>query len=324
MSKPSLVPHEETRLFVPYFYLLSGGSSGLSPIGAGVSVVEEDSMIVLVTAERVLYELDLQRLNFMEGSLATHRGTSHPHPLYCQRGYQVSSDGVRVVGFYIRCSEGSTTTTSERHEELGSPDFTRCRLELKFLDLSGTADHVQTTVLEYIGPKSPVSPNSHMHTITFSPDLSMLQAGPHIFDLSAPPHPRRLSFPDSSFEIMRLERHSQISFSSCNYYLVIIEGEGEDDEARIGCTTIRLFQLCRTAGKIEEIKKAGLDDLIADGCCAAFFHPVLPLLVATCITYREIDVKGTVCAIKVVEIDLDAFKFAQTYTREYRPAIDRE
>lgn len=276
-------------------------------------MAEEDSMIILVTEDRVLYELDLQRLNFKEGTLATPRDTEFPYRPYCRRDYLVSSNGCRVVGFYIRCRKWSDTTSCEsKEEQSASLDLSKTRMELKFFGFFETTEQVQTLELEYSGPELL---DFHEHVITFSPDLSMLQAGPHVFDLLAPGHPR-LSFPDSPLDSLRRGANSYISFSACNAYLIVIKGK--DEVAQNEHAMFGLFRISRTAGKIERIAVAGLDDLVADSFCAPF-HPVLPLLLLTCITDQENLVEDLAKAIKVMEIDLEAFIFAQIDIPKHQP-----
>ena len=306
VSKPSFVPQKETILLVPRFFPASNDASDRFPPGSTVCVAEEDSMIILVTKHRVVYELDLQRLNFKEDTLSTPGDMNYPYQLYCQRYYRVSDNGCRIVGLYLRCPKWSDATTCGREEEQpASQDCGKTRLELMIFDLSGTAEQVQTVELEYSDPNSPAF---HEHVITFSPDLSLLQAGPHVFDLLAPGHPS-LSFPDSPLDNLQRGKNSSISFSACNLYLTILEGK--NDVTQNKPATLEIFRICRTAGKIDKIVIAGLGDLIADASCAAF-HPVLPLLVLTCITRRrrEMDVWDVASSIKVMEIDLEALSFA--------------
>lgn len=224
----------------------------------------------------------------------------------------MSKNGRQVVGIYIWCSEhcGPVKCECEKEQqELGESNDTR--MELKFFDLSGAAGQTQTFELEYSDLNLSAS---HTHVITFSPDLSMLQAGPYIFDLLAPGHPQ-LSFPSSPLNHLRHDEGARICFSACNGYLAIIEGrdvDANDKNALFG-----LFRICRTAGKIEKISITGLDDLVADGIEAAF-HPTLPLLLLTYVTYRGSDVGDVTKAVKVAEIDLEALKSVQTVVPKHR------
>lgn len=316
LSKPSSIPQGETRLFVPGFLAISNHTSNLFPSGGTVCVVEEDSIIILVDKDRVLYKLDLQPLNFKEGTLATPEDTSFPYQPYCHRDYLVSSNGCRVVGLYVRCPEWSNATNCESNEEQSaSLDFSKIRIGLKSFEFSATTDQVQTLELEYSDPESPDFHSDH--AITFSPDLSMLQAGLHVFDLLAPGHPR-LSFPDSPLDDLRHGESSFICFSACNCYLIIIEGKGEGAQNELA--TFGLFRVSPTAGKIEKIAIVGLDDLAADGFCAAF-HPVLPLLLLTCITSQGNRLEDVTKFIRVMEIDLEAFKFVQIDLPKHQPFI---
>lgn len=65
-------------------------------------------------------------------------------------------------------------------EQIAFLDLGKTSLELKFFDLSWIADWVQTIDLKYSDLESP---SFHEHVITLSPDLSILQAGLHVFDL---------------------------------------------------------------------------------------------------------------------------------------------
>lgn len=268
-------------------------------------MAEEHSSIFLISEDRVLYELDLQRLNFSDGTLATSGGTDFPHQPYCKNDYRVSTNGSRVVGLCIRCPKWPGVTTYVREEEQSaSPDICKTRMELKIVNLSGTLDHAQTIDLEYSDPDSSAV---HAHDITLSPDFSLMQAGPHIFDLSAPGHPQ-LSFPDSPLSRLRSEEGSCIYFSVCGHYLIITEGKNVEADNKFA--TFGLFRICRAAGHIEKVAIAGLDELVADGFEAAF-HPILPLLLLTYVTYHGNDVEDVANVTNVLEIDLEASKVVQ-------------
>ena len=102
-------------------------------------MIDEDSLVILVTMDRVMYEIDLQTLKLEDSILATTEGFNSLYRPFCHSGYRISNNGSRIVGFYMRCPEGSET-----EEHLETLDVGKTRLELKFCDLSGTADHVQT------------------------------------------------------------------------------------------------------------------------------------------------------------------------------------
>ena len=292
MNKPSFIPQEETMAFVPNFY----------PSEGSVSVAEEDSMVILINLDREVYELDFQCLKLKNGILATTEGIHSPYRPYCNSDYRISRNGSSIVRHYIRCPEWSEIIMRHHAGEHSAVlEIGKTRLELKMLDLSGTADQVQTLELEFTEPQSP---DFHMHVITFSPDLSIVQAGADIFDLLVPGHPR-LSFPDNPLDKPRPGAHSKIIFSSCNRYLVLTEskyGEATDLSARY-----RIFRIYRTVGNIEKVAIPGLDDLVADGFSAAF-HPELPLLVLTCYTRPEPGVRNAAIYINAIEIDLEALK----------------
>ena len=262
-------------------------------------------MIILVDRDRLIYEIDLERLEFKAGSLTSSMGSNLQHQLYSQRHYRVSSNGLGVVGLYIKCPASSNTTTCDHEKEPPmSPALRKTRLELKFVDLSGTADQMRTIELEYLDSYPSMS---HKQGFTFSPDLSLLQVGPHIFDLLAPGHPQ-LYFPESPLGNLQggpLVPRSRISFSSCNGYLKIIQGE--DPVAKGGKATLGLYRICRTGGRIERIVIADLEGLVADSIRATF-HPMLPLLMLTCITYGGHDLEDTVTDARVMEVDLEALE----------------
>ena len=292
MNKPSFIPQEETIVFVP----------DLSPISASVCVVEEDSMIILTTMDRVVYELDFQSLKLKDGILATTVGINSSYQPYCNSDYQISSNGSRIVERCIRCPELPEFTTHDHAEKHSAAlDIGMTRLELKMFDLSETADRVQTLKLEYADPQSS---SFHIHIITLSPDLSIVQAGAHIFNLLAPGHPL-LSFPDDSLDKLREEENSSITFSSCNRYLVLIRNK--DDVATEASARCGIFRCYRTVGKIEKVAIPGLGDLVADSFSAAF-HPELPLLMLKCFTHPEPGIRNTANYMTVIEIDLEALK----------------
>ena len=267
-------------------------------------MAEEDSMVILVTNDRVVYELDLQSLKLEDGILATTEGINSPYRPYCDSGYRISRNGSRIVELYIRCPDRSEITRRGHAEEHSAAlDMGKTRLELRMFDLSGTADQIQTLELEYTEHQSS---DSHIHVFEFSPDLSIVQAGAHIFDLLAPGYPR-LSFPDNPLNKPRQGENSSITFSSCNRYLVIIKSK--DDVTTDKSATHGIFRIYRTVGKIEEVAIPGLGDLVADGFSAAF-HPELPLLVLTCWTRPEPGVWSAANCKTAIEIDLEALKSA--------------
>ena len=230
ISEPGVVPQEETELFIPD---ISHSADPRSNGTGHIHVAEDASMVVLVGDDRELYEVDLERLNLKDGTLTTSRGSTVQHKPYCQRNYLVSDYGLKVVGIYIKCSAGSDTTKCD-HEEMQpvSPGFRKIRIELTFVDLSRVADQTRIIEVEYSDPN--LSTSHERHVITFSPDLSLLQAGPHMFDLLASGHPQ-LSFPDFPPVDLRHEQGVRMSFSSCNGYVIIIKGKNaESEKATVG------------------------------------------------------------------------------------------
>ncbi len=273
LTGPSLVPQAEKDLLIPDF----------SPGNENVCIVEEDSKIILADKNRVLSEVDLQNFTFIENLGPPARTTNQP---FCNNDYKVSSNGCRIAHVYIRCTFGSENEQSE------SPDFVETRLESVFVDLSGTAEQTQRLELRYTEPKLSAY---HRHSFTFSPDLSLLQAGPCVYDLAAPGQ-TPLSFPDSTFAKLGPGDTLSTSFSSCNNYLTII---GREDAH----VTFGFFRICRTTGKIEKIALANREVIAAD-MIVATFHPMLPFLLLTFNTYQEGDFENDGKAVKVIEIDL--------------------
>ena len=256
-------------------------------------MAEEGSMVILVSMDRVVYKLELQSLKLEDDILAT---TESIYRSYCDSDYRISRSSSRVVRLYIRCPEGSET-----EEHAATLDVGKTRLELKMFDLSGSADQVQSLELEYA--ERPF-PNRHMHVITFSPDLSIVQAGAHVFDLLAPGHPP-LSFPDNPLDGPRQGEGLSMTLSSCNRYLVLIKSK--DDVTTDELATCGIFQINRPVGEIEKVVIPGLDDLVADRFAAAF-HPELPLLVLTCLMRPEPGVRKLAKYISAIEIDLETLK----------------
>ena len=144
----------------------------------------------------------------------------------------------------------------------------------------------------------------NMYVITFSPDLSIVQAGAHVFDLLAPGHPR-LSFPDNPLDGPRQGEGLSMTFSSCNRYLVLIKSK--DDVTTDEFATCGIFRINRPVGEIDKVVTPVLDDLVADRFSAAF-HPELPLLILIYFTFPEHCVGEATHYINGIEIDLEAFK----------------
>lgn len=273
--------------------------------GRNICVAEKDSRIILVNADRILYELDLSCFTFINDTLRPSQSGNSSQQPYCQRQFQVSSDGHRLAAYYTICPHWSGHSTSERGSETSkSQDLSKTRIELRFVDLAGMADQMQQVELEFVEIRSVTY---HRHFVTFSPDLSMVQAGTYIFDLLAPDHPP-LSLPDSLLSVLRFEKGFRMSFSSCNGYLTAIEGDNCRDEG--APVTIGLFRICRSVGRVERIVMIGLEDLVAYGVSAAF-HPTLPLLLLVFITPRANHTKNNSTTIKTMEIDLEDLKPVQ-------------
>ena len=294
MGDSSLIQQEEMKARIPNFQIGWRSHPHDFPVRRSIFAAGEESMIILVSDDRVLYELNLQDIT---GILAT---TGCSYKSYCRDYSFVSVDGLRIIRLYVRCPDWPVATAREGEEEqLLSQSSSKTHIELRISDLSGTTDQVGVVELGY---SDPLLPDFHEHEFSFSPDLSMLQAGPHIFDLQAPGRPC-LSFPDSSLIKSRDGSRPHVTFSECNGYLVVMEDQGdiaEDEPA-----TFEVFRVCRTAGNIESIAIKGLDELKADAFLAGF-HPWLPLLLLTCITWPKHDKNFTTEAVKVLEIDLEA------------------
>ena len=262
-------------------------------------MANDSSKVLLVTAHRVLHELELTRLDVQDDRLTTRGHSRYGNQPYCRKDYRFSNSGRRVVGVYTSCDAGSDASSFDI--SLGSFKPNRTRTELNFADLSGTTDQIQTIILEYLEPHFAFG---YTHGVTFSPDLSMLRAGQHIFDLTAPGQPQ-LRFPGSPLIRLQSGADLTIAFSPCNGYLTCVQVniDKEKDEP----ATFGLFRVCRTAGSIERISIISLEDLIAD-VIKADFHPSLPLLMLTCIAHWKRDAKGLAKSISVIEIDLEALR----------------
>ena len=246
------------------------------------------SIVTLIDDDRVIHELDMERLKCKDGTLTTSVGSDLRHQRHCQRDTRVSSNGLRVVICHTQCSVPTETSAYDYGEEQWhSTVFVQ--MELMFVELCGNADQMRRVELEY---PDPFPSTTHEHVINLSPDLSILQADLHIFDLLTPGYPR-FSFPDSPFSNIRDMVESSVSFSACNGYLNVIKSA--NSEAKGKKVTLELFRIFRSARRIERIVLADLEGLVADRIFTAF-HPEMPLLMATFIGKKSLK--------KVVEIDL--------------------
>ena len=265
---------------------------------SNICVVEEDSRIILVNTNRELYELDLESIFLNEGAFSPLRSRKSTHEPYCRTMHVLSSNGDSLVAAYITCPQAfDFTKTTLRDEQSESRNSNKTRIELRFVELSGTAEQMQKIELEYLEPELP---EDHWHEIDFSPDLSMVRAGGQIFDLHACDYPS-MSVPSSLLSHMEYGNSSFLSFSPCNGYLANFKRT--DVAATVEPVTFGLFRVCRTTKAIEKLATNGLEDLV--GCVIwAAFHPTLPLLLLTCSVCRASDMKQDLKATKVVEIDL--------------------
>ena len=296
ISEPGLIQDQGTDILIPKFEI--------PPHTGNISMVEDKSTIVMVSNDRTLYEIDSEKLTFRDSTLMTSKNSTIQHQTYCQRNYWVSGNGLEVVGAHFKCPAWSDISTCD-HDDMRplSPGFRNIRITLQFALLSGTNDQVRTVELEY--SDFDLSTSHEYHETTFSPDLSLLQAGPHIYDLSAPGHPR-LSFPDFPPNYRgRPKEDSEISFSPCGKYMITIKGRdpvAEGEKAIFG-----IFRIYRTAGRLERVLIADLEGLAAASFLASF-HPTLPLLLLTCHTHQNFNIMDVEVAITVVEVDLEALE----------------
>ena len=277
---------------------------------ANIHVANGSSKVFLVNRHRVLYELDLKLLDDQDDGLRTRGYSTYGNQPYCRKSYHFARTGRRVVEVCTSCDAGPDASSFQYSEEQLESFQLRTRTELKFAELSGSTDLIQTIELDYLDSHPPYGCS---HGVTFSPDLSMLRAGQHIFDLTAPGQPK-LWFPESPFTRLRYEADLSIAFSPCNGYLTCVEGNS--DEAKEEPATLGLFRVCRAASRIERISIISLEDFRAD-VVEVDFHPTLPLLVLTCMSYRNSDVKDLAKSIKIVEIDLEVLRTVQMSLPEH-------
>ena len=293
VTDPSFTPKPETSLFIPD---ISYAQLIIDLSGGNTFVVEADSIIILVNENRELYEFDLKLMTFSEGgAIPPSQSRNFSHQPYCQSSYILSNNGHRLVAYYTTCPQRSDFTKTEPEDEQPkSRNSNKTRIQLRFVELSGTSEQTQKIELEYLEPDLL---NVHYHPIAFSPDLSMVRAGSYIFDLQVPDYPP-LSFPGS---LLRYRHGQSVSFSPCNGYLTIILHE--DTVAESVRVIFGLFRICRSAGRIEKLATKCVEDLV-DYIGWAAFHPMLPLLLLTCSACPTSDMRKDLKATKVVEIDL--------------------
>ena len=308
----SAVPQQPYTRSIPDLYPTFAGYRNIVPCMGNVHVANGSSKVLLVTLHRVLHELELKLSDVRDDGIRPQGYSTSGNQPYCQKDYRLSKSGRRVVGIYTSCDVGSDASFFKYSKEQSkSIKLSRTRTELKVADLAGTTDQTQTIELDYLEPHSAFG---YTHYITFSPDLSMLQAGQHVFDLTAPGQPL-LWFPESPLSRLWYGAELSIDFSPCNGYLTCVQ-EVSIDQPRDESATFGLFRVCRAAGRIERISIVNFEDLIADVVWAEF-HPTLPLLMLTCIECMKSDVKDPAKSIKVVEIDLEVLRPVQMNLPEY-------
>ena len=301
VTDPSFTPQADISPFIPGFgytqmrsVIDDLGYDTMVGLTSNICVVEEDPKIILVNDNRELCELDLESMTFNEGTFSPSRSRKSSHESYCRRYYQLSSNGRYLVAAYITCPPAFGFTKPRLGDE--QPEFrslNKTRIELRFAELSATAEQMRKIELEYSEPELP---EDHWHQIDFSPDLSMLRAGRVIFDLQASDHP--LMFGSNSL-LSHLEYGggSHVSFSPCNGYLITFR------PVNTAAVNFGLFRICRITRKIEKLATNGLEGLEGYVNWAAF-HPILPLLLLTCCARRASDGQNDLEATKVVEVDL--------------------
>ena len=308
LTDPGFAPQAGTSFFIPgfgyrqmYGFFIPDLGRSIMGLDSNICVVEEDSRVILVNEDRELYELNLESMTFNEGTFSPSRSKKSSNEPYCRRFYQLSSNGHRLVAVYITCPQVFDFTKPRlRHEQLESRNSNKTRIELRFVELSGTAEQIQKIELEYSEPELP---KNHWHEITLSPDFSMVRTGRVIFDLQAPNYPP-MSVPNSLLSHLEYESRSVVSFSPCNGYIITFEPvDTEDSAAFVEPVSFGPFRVCRTTRTIEKLVINGLEDLEGYVNWAAF-HPILPLLLLTCSAGGASNIKNDLKATKVVEIDL--------------------
>ena len=228
-----------------------------------------------------------------------------PQERICQRSYRVSNSGNCIVGLYARCSHFPPTITHERNwkdkKELNQSS--KVEVDLKAVNISGLGDPFQSIHLEYSDPDLS---SFHDHSFTFSPDLSILQVGPQIFDLLTPLAPS-FSFPDSPLGGLGNRRYiSNLSFSSCNRFMLVItrRNKGIDD----GSSKIGIFRISRANREIDVVSIQRINDLVAEYCFVAF-NPIFPLFIVI-YTTKEVD-RDSQPIFKALEVDPEASRCVQ-------------
>lgn len=305
VTDPGFAPRADTGLVIPGFgyrqmHTLVTPDLGYGIIGltSNICVVEEDSRIILVNENRELYEIDLESMTSNEVTLPQSRSRKSPHESYCQRHYQLSSNGHRLVAAYITCPQNFDFTKPRFGDEQSEfRNSNKTRIELRFVEFSATAEQMQKIELEYLEPELP---KNHWHPINFSPDLSMLRADRQIIDLQASDYPS-MSVPSSLLSHLGYGKGSHLSFSPCNAYLTTFKPV--DAAAVVETVNFGLFGVCRTTETIEKLATNDLQDLEGYVNWAAF-HPILPLILLTCSACRARDIAQDLEATKVVEVDL--------------------
>ena len=303
VTDPSFTPQAGTSLLIPGFgfdqmvpLFLINCQRGLN---SNLSVVEEDLRIIIVNENRELYELDLRSMTFKESVFSPSRSRKSSHEPYRQRRYQLSSNGYRLVAYYINCPQTFDITKPRLGDkQLEARNSNKTRMELRFVELSGSGGQMQKIELEYSEPELP---KDHRHdNIALSPDLSMVRAGRNIFDLEASDYPP-MSAPNSLLSHLENGDRSSVCFSPCNGYLIAFEPgytAADFDSVSFG-----LYKICRISRTIRKLAIDGLEDLVGYVTSAAF-HPMLPLLLLTCSACRARDAWKDLGATKVVEVDL--------------------
>ena len=179
VKDPGFAPRADTSPFIPGFgyrqmhsVFIPGTGYGTVGLTSNICVVEEDSRIILVNENRELYELSLKSMNFSEGTFSPSRSRDSAPETYCQKCCQLSSNGHRLVAAYITCPQNFHFTKPRPKDE--HPDVrksNKTRIELRFVELSRTAEQMQKIELEYLETELP---KNHWHPINFSRDLSMV------------------------------------------------------------------------------------------------------------------------------------------------------
>ena len=249
-----------------------------------ICIIEKSSTLLLISDDRVLYELDIRLLQLTKdhGILPEDPGKAWDRT---HRVRRIDNSGDLIMNIHITDPRDEEEDEEDTHGTIGAADV-RVHVLIEVFHTTGAIHPFQSLRFDYAS-------DCHSHRVKLSPDLSILRSGPHIFDLRTNLE-SPLPFNNSPLTDVEYDpRLDNVHFSACNRFMSTIN----DTHSKL-----ELFEISRKTREFNKITVERLVDAEAR-ISAANFHPFLPLII---VTYTSEPTNGdSLKDIRIVEYDLE-------------------